>query len=348
MRRVLAGVLWVAGVCGTALSHAQPITSTETTPGCAWAHWHPDQGPSVGAWGKADILTQRPNDADTLFNIASVSKPFTALAVLLLAQDKQVDLDAPLAQYLPHMTGELGRPTLRQMLRHTSGLPDYIAPLFDAGREHETATSEDALAVILQQPHLEFAPGTRFAYSNTGYFLLAQVVERVSGQSLAAFSSQYIFQPLGMHHTVIVDHYPSRLPALARAYENQDGRLHLRESSWEQTGDGQVHTSAQDMLRWLQHVAHNTSLTTPRGAPAAGLLTLLTEDAAPRASKPEDSYHFGLEAVSLGEDVVWAHEGGWAGYRSFMAYAPNGRRGAAVLCNTTDVNVKAATEALLR
>ncbi|MFT0531581.1 serine hydrolase domain-containing protein [Castellaniella hirudinis] len=345
MKRLLAMTLWA--VCAAAQAQVPHPAPDDALPGCAWARLQPGGASATGAWGLADRQTGRANDADTLFNIASVSKQFTALAVLLLAQDGQLDLDAPLSRYLPQMTGALGQPTLRQMLHHTSGLPDYISPLFDAGREADTVTVEDTLALIRSQAGLDFAPGTRFAYSNTGYFLLAQVVEHISGSSLAAFSRQYIFEPLNLRATTIVDRYPSGLARLARGYEMKDGQLRISESRWEQTGDGQVHTSARDLLIWLRHLDDDTPLTTPAGRATPGVLTLLTEGRAPEPGIG-DRYRYGLSAVAFGDEAAWAHGGGWAGYRSLMAYVPGSHRGAAVLCNTTEVDVHERLEAMLQ
>ncbi|MGB6103873.1 MAG: serine hydrolase domain-containing protein [Pusillimonas sp.] len=347
MKRMLAALLLGAGVGMGAHAHGLLPAKTEAMPGCAWALLHSATTPATGAWGDADTETGRAIDAGTVFNIASVSKQFTALAILLLVQDKQLDLDRPLSQYLPQITGELGKPTLRQMLRHTGGLPDYIDPLFEAGREDEVVTAAETLEVIARQPRLRFAPGARFEYSNTGYFLLAQVVEHVSGQALATFSRQYIFEPLGMRDTTIVDHYPSGITAMARGYQIDAGRARISESRWEQTGDGQVHASARDMLRWLRHLDDDTVLSTPSGRPAdAGVLSLLTSGDTP-VSEARNGYQFGLEAIKLEHENAWAHGGGWAGYRSFMAYAPESRRGVAVLCNTTDVSARGAAGEIL-
>src|SRR5690606_34003094 len=132
---------------------------------------------------------------------------------------------------------------------------------------------------------------------------------------LAAFSRQYIFQPLGLRDTSIVDHYPSGISVLAHGYEAQDGQSIPSESRWEQTGDGQVHTNARDMLRWLRHLDNDTPLTTPGGLHTPGVQTLLTDGAAPVVGSPRDSYYHGLEAVRLDGEAMWAHAGGWAGYR---------------------------------
>jgi CubicO group peptidase (beta-lactamase class C family) len=316
-------------------------------PGCSWARLKADAGWDIGGWGYADVEKQHRIDEDTVFNIASVSKQFTALAVMLLVRDGKLDLDAPLARYLPRLPGELGRPALRQVLRHTGGLPDYMDPLIEAGRLDEAVTVSETFDVLAQDPQLLFEPGSRFEYSNTGYFLLAQVVEAVSGKTLAAFSRQYVFEPLGMRDTHIVDHYPSGITQLARGYRANGGKVGISESSWEQTGDGQVHTSAGDMLRWLRHMAADTSLRTPSGERAPGVLSMLTDGQEPHPEDGDGSYYYGIEALRLGDAQTWGHGGGWAGYRSFLAYAPQTRQGVAIMCNITGLNLRAMAERML-
>ncbi|TKR55078.1 beta-lactamase family protein [Allopusillimonas ginsengisoli] len=331
-------------VVNTQTQRTDPTSGTVgaiSEPGCSWALLYQGIEPETGGWGAADLETGRLNGVDTVFNIASISKQFTALAVLLLARDAQLDLDQAVMHYLPQLDKELGKPTLRQLLRHTSGMPDYIDPLIDAGRETEAVTAVETLELVAGQHHLHFEPGSRFEYSNTGYFLLAQVVEHVSGQSLASFSRQYIFKPLGMPYTLIVDHYPSGINKLARGYQVKAGQTHINEPTWEQTGDGQVHTNASDMLQWLRRLDSNTPMTTPAGKQTAGILSLLTSDTEPVVdADTRKSYWNGLEAMKLGEQITWAHSGGWGGYRSFMAYAPASHRGVVIMCNTTGANLK--------
>ncbi len=340
MRRLIGLALLGLGLSVNAL--ASPLLK----PGCAWILLHPEQGERIGSWGWADLEKRQYIDEHTRFNLASLSKQFTALAVLMLVRDGKLALDEPVARYWPDLPGELGKPTVRQVLRHTGGLPDYIEPLYQAGREHETVTVSETLEVLAAHPALRFTPGERFEYSNTGYFLLAQLVERVSGQPLSRFSQRYIFEPLGMDETAIVDRYPSALPQLARGYRVKDGQVQNSESSWEQTGDGQVHSSAADMWRWLQHLEQDTVLQSPEGQPLMGLRSLLTQSA---PTEPKDNYQFGLETVQLGQDyAAWGHGGGWAGYHSFMAYSPERRQGAAVMCNAIHWDVRAMAERLLQ
>ncbi len=338
-RRVLAAL------CGLGMAMgAQAQDATAPQPGCAWTLLHPVKGEATGAWGFADVDRSIAIDAQTQFNLASLSKQFTALAVLLLAEDGRLELDQPLARYWPDLPGELGRPTVRQVLQHRGGLPDYIEPLYQAGREAQTVTVAETLAVLEATPSLRFAPGEHFEYSNTGYFLLAQLVERLSGASLATFSQQYIFNPLGMERTAIVDRYPAALPQMARGYRVKDGQAQRVESTWEQTGDGQVHSSAADIGRWLEHLEKDTVLISPEGRPLPGVRTMLTQS---HPLTPTGNYQFGLEALQVGALAVWGHGGGWAGYHSFMAYSPERRQGAAVMCNAIHLDVRSMTQRLL-
>lgn len=315
-------------------------------PGCAWTLLHPVHGSRTGSWGWADLDKAQPITENTRFNLASLSKQFTALTVLMLVQDEKLALDESLARYWPELPAELGKPTIRQLLQHTSGLPDYITPLYNKGLEDSAVTVAETLEVLAAHPSLRFTPGARFEYSNTGYFLLAQLVERVSDQPLKQFSQHYIFEPLGMSQTAIVDHYPSTLPQLARGYRINDGLVEQSESTWEQTGDGQVHSSAVDLLLWLQHLEQDTVLMSPEGKPLVGLRSLLTQSA---PTTPKDNYQFGLETLELEDDYpAWGHAGGWAGYHSFIAYSPEQHQGAAVMCNAIHWDVRAMTERLIK
>lgn len=346
LRGVALSALWAL-----ACSHATQAAPVVETPGCAWVLTQGQHSIQTGGHGLTSLEQGRAIDADTLFNVASVSKQFTALAVLLLAADQALQLDDALHRHLPELPTALGRPTLRQLLAHRGGLPDYIEPLLQT-RAHERVTARETLDVLAHHDQPRFAPGTRFEYSNTGYFLLAQVVERVSGQSLREFSGQRIFRPLGMHATRVVDRYP--LPEVAppgewaRGYRSEgDGKFVRDESLWEQVGDGQVHTSARDMGRWLLHLDADTPLVTRDGAATPGVRSLLLGIDV-RAQKKRVDYRNGLEARVLNGHGAWVHAGGWAGYASLMAWLPQSRRAVALLCNRSDLDMRGRLRQLLK
>ena len=139
------------------------------------------------------------------------------------------------------------------LLNHTSGLRDYLTLMELAGINTDSVTTdEDALQIIARQKALNFAPGSDWLYSNTGFFLLSVIVKRVSGKTLREFAAENIFTPLGMTHTQYRDDHTALIPNRAMAYdakENKDGYT-LDVSYFEQTGDGAVHTSVEDLLKW--------------------------------------------------------------------------------------------------
>ena len=220
-------------------------------PGCAVGVIQSGKLVHAAGYGFADIELGVRIDADTVFNIASTSKQFTAFALLLLARDGRLALDDSVRKFVPELPRYADAVTLRQLMHHTGGLRSYVELLLLAGRTFaERTTREDALAAIVRQRGADDEPGNAFAYSNTGYFLMSLIIERVSGQSLNDFSQANIFSPLGMMSTSIVDHYPADIPRLARGYSVSEAGTSISESAWEQTGDGQVHTTVRDLALW--------------------------------------------------------------------------------------------------
>ena len=177
-------------------------------------------------YGLANLERAEPITPDTRFLLGSVSKQFTALAVMILADRGRLRYDAPIATYLPEFSGRAGRITVEELLHHQGGLPEYEQLFVDRGlvdrdwpRSVTTPpsrfepTAPDALDLLARADSLEFAPGSRFEYSNSGYMVLAQIVARVSGQRFADFLRENVFAPLGMRETVLYDERrPAELP----------------------------------------------------------------------------------------------------------------------------------------
>jgi CubicO group peptidase (beta-lactamase class C family) len=306
-------------------------------PGCAVGVIRGGELIHAAGYGFADMEQGTRIDADTVFNIASTSKQFTAFALMLLAREGELSLDDSVRRYVPELPAYADIVSLRQLMHHTGGLRSYIELLLLGGRTFaERTTREDALAVIARQRGFDDVPGHAFAYSNTGYFLLSVVVERVSGRTLAEFSQANIFFPLGMTSTSIVDRYPADIAQLARGYLVSQAGASIGESAWEQTGDGQVHTSVRDLALW------DANFYVPR----VGDRTIIDE--MQRSGVLHDGhavgYGAGLFLSTRSGLVTVSHGGGWAGYRSELLRFPERRLSVIVLSNRDDVDACALAQ----
>lgn len=288
--------------------------------------------------GLADVAAGTGISANTLFNIASVSKQFTAFAILLLEQRKLLKLDDSIRDFLPELDGYADAVTVRHLLHHTGGLREYSGLLALSGRTlSDKVTAKETLELLARQSAPNAAAGTRFSYSNTGYFLLSQIIERASGVSLKRFAEESIFKPLAMTSTTYVDRYPSGLP-IARGYTVAAGHATINESPWEQAGQGRVHTTLRDLARW------DANFYTGQ----VGGLDLMRKLATPGtldSGAPLD-YAGGLQASEYRGLALIEHSGSWAGYRSDYLRFPTERISIAVLCNRTDARASERSRAV--
>ena len=171
----------------------------------------------TGGFGCGDLETGRPITADTVFNIASISKQMTAFAVLLLAQEGRLSLDESARRYVPELGSYAEPVTIGMLLHHSGGLADYMDSAEAVGIDTEHKLTEaQVLAFVGAMIAADRPAGTAYAYSNTGYFLLSLIVERTSGSRMKAFAESRILRPLGMDRSAIVDAYPTGIAALAR------------------------------------------------------------------------------------------------------------------------------------
>ena len=198
-------------------------------------------------YGSANLEYGVPNTPATVFDLASVSKQFTAFAIYLLAQDGKLSLDDDVRKHLPKLH-DFGKViTIRQLLHHTSGVRDQSNLLLLAGwRLEDVITDEDVARLLFQQTELNFAPGDRFLYSNSGYTLLAMVVKQVSGKTLPEFAKERIFDPLGMAHTHFQDDYGIVVKDRAYSYARQpDGQYQYVALS-----TSSLFSTIGDLARW--------------------------------------------------------------------------------------------------
>lgn len=307
-------------------------------PGCSAAVGVEGKVAWTGVAGLAAITNSAKITADTVFDIGSVSKQFTATAVLLLAAAGNLAMDDSLAQYVPEMPPWATNVTLAQLMHHTSGIPDYIGLLQEQGFSYADRTTEaQALQALVTAPELVFRPGSRFQYSNSNYLLLGEVVHRVSGKPLPDYLSAELFTPLNL--AMVMDPVAS-LPDKALSYNETDGRADYRvaDSKWEQVGDGGIQTTPSQLVRWADNYR-----TGKIGGPA--LLNAQLEGAVPTEPGGGDRYGAGIFSLANG---MLDHDGAWAGFVTAFRVSSDRRTSVAISCNLDKQDPEAMADALGR
>lgn len=305
------------------------------TPGCAIGVSRQGELVLEREYGMANLETGTPIGSHTIFNAASIAKQVTAMAVMLLVRDDKLSLDDDVREFIPELP-DYGTPIrVRHLLTHTSGLRDYFEMLILArGRfEENRITVADVMDIVTRQKALNFDPGDEFGYSNTGYALLATVVERVSGQSLRDFAAERIFIPLDMSQTHFHDDYTALVPGRASGYDARGTGWRRSTPNYDAYGATNLYTTVGDLLRWAANFDH------PRVGDRAIVERMATS--AVLTNGDSTSYGFGL---SLGNDrgaKVEEHEGADPGYRAYLGRYPEHGLGVAVLCNTRSAHAVA-------
>ena len=209
-------------------------------------------------FGMANLDYDVPNTpSSTLFNLASASKPFTAMSITLLAQQGRLSLDDDIRKYVPEIPKYDETITIRHLIHHTSGIREYQALVFFSGLGTDNYYSDKAILNLLaRQKNISFAPGAKYQYSNSGYFLLGVIVERVSGKSLRAFAEENIFKPLGMKNTRFYDNRFEVVKNRAAGYRvGPDKSIRARSSLYDLVGAGGLLSTVEDLSLWEQNTS---------------------------------------------------------------------------------------------
>jgi CubicO group peptidase (beta-lactamase class C family) len=296
------------------------------SPGCALAIYHDGVIAYERGYGMASLELSVPITPQTVFDIGSTSKQFTAACIGLLAQDGKLALDDDIRKYLPELPRGEKPITIRHLLNHASGLRDYIEVMSLAGfREQDRTTAAETLTAITRQKTQNFPPGEKHLYSNTGFFLLAQIVERVSKKSLREFAHERIFAPLAMRHTEILDDCTHIVRNKANSYGPDEAGFIALTSDWEQTGDGAVQTTVEDLQLWDENFYSGK---------VGG--TALREMLLTRGKLNDGTvldYCSGLMTGKVrGLDIV-KHGGAWVGFRAELVRFPSQHFSVVCLCN---------------
>ncbi len=279
-------------------------------------------------YGYADLEKQTPVTPDTSFRLASVSKQFTAAAVLALADDGKLSIDDPVAHYLPALAPYNGV-TIRHLLTHTGGLPEYYDTI---DTDKARPTNADALALLGQMASPDFAPGERYAYSNPGYDMLAPLVEGASGMEFAAFMKERIFEPAGMTSALIHDHRPPVIPNRALGYA-PDGDAYAPNDDDPLNGivgSGGMYASLNDFFHWDQALYSDSPLN--ESSIEAAFTPMQLNDGT------STDYGFGWRIDEYDGRPRVRHGGSWVGFRTHIARYPDDAFSIVILSNRADMD----------
>lgn len=275
-------------------------------------------------YGKADIENDVPATPATVYRIGSITKQFTAAAVMRLVEKGSVRLGDSIGKYLPNLPKAWRQVRVRQLLNHTSGIPSYTDLGESWARRWGEHMSPDTLVALTANKPMDFAPGTGWRYDNTGYVLLGMLLEKVSGRPYAAYLDSTMFKPLGLGSTLYCDRAPL-IPHRARGYQ-RDGKSFTNAPYLDMSqpyAAGALCSSVGDLARW------NRLLATGKVVSPASYAQMTT----PEGTAGLNHYGFGLVRGALGSHIVIEHGGGIHGFITSNAYFPNDSLSITVLTN---------------
>jgi len=284
------------------------------------------------AFGTADFQKDTPLQIDSKFQIASVSKQFTAVAVMMLEEKGRLSYQDTVSNIIKNFPYE--RVTIKQLLHHTAGMPNYMWLLEHKWDQDKKAYNDDIVHLMdKHNTNLYFRPGYRYDYSNTGYAVLALVVEKVSGKRFADFMEDHVFDPLEMNDTFVYSNaldrdYPQRLQGYYRRWHRYNP---IRETVHDGiVGDKNIYSTVRDLYKWDQALYKNSLLSNESLEKAFTPLKV--------RGKWEYPYGFGFRIKTVNDKKVVYHTGLWEGFRSnFMRYIED--QNTIIILNHTNINV---------
>jgi CubicO group peptidase (beta-lactamase class C family) len=303
---------------------------TTHSPGCSIAVIKEGKIIYERGYGMANLEHCITNKPGTVFRIASTSKQFTAACIAMLYLRGQLDLNASIRTYIPELSETYQPVTVRQMVHHISGIRDYLELQELRGMgDDDFYTPQDVLDVLYRQKALNFKEGSEYLYSNSGYFLLGEIVKRVSGKTLAEFAKENIFDPLGMTSTHFQDDCKVIVPNRATGYSPTEDGFRIDETILPIVGDGAVFTTVEDMARWDLNFYDNKL--------DKGLIELTLTRGKLNDGKEID-YAFGLTHGEYRGLKVVEHGGSFVGFRSEIMRFPEQRFTVVILCNLSSMD----------
>jgi CubicO group peptidase (beta-lactamase class C family) len=278
------------------------------------------------AFGFSDFEKKKVLDTSAVFNIASTTKPFTALAIMMLKEQKKLSYEDKLVKFLPDFPSYTKDITIKQLLTHTSGIKDYENELH-LSRKIPVLTSKIVYDSLIHQKNLNFNPGEKYSYSNSGYFLLAQVIEKISGVSYKEFIEKNVFHPIGMSHSCVLEEttkaIPNRVNAFTGYWQKNEDDLNCKVP-----GDGNIYTTAMDLFRFEQSL-YSDILIQQKSLKAA------YDTSALKPAMKHVKYGFGWMIESDNAGSIVFHPGGLGGFRCFLWRNLDTRSTLIILSNNT-------------
>jgi CubicO group peptidase (beta-lactamase class C family) len=286
------------------------------------------------SYGLASLENRVALSSDSIFYLASVSKQFTAMCILLLAEKGKLDLSQDVREIIPETRQFEERISIQNLLNHTSGIPDYLSLIgYQLGRHgQDYFDNSHGLEIISKLHFLDFKPNERFDYSNSNYILLSSIVEKISGVSIAQFARQNIFEPMQMHSTTFDDDRFKVINGRVYSYDRLDNeskeyRVMLKNSAT--VGDGGLLSSLADLIKWESNLQNNTQL------PSEVLEAL--HKSHPFSNGEYNQYANGIELASHNGHDIHYHGGGFDGFGTLTLRVPSQKLSVIYLSNNPSV-----------
>lgn len=361
-RKIVFGLSFIIGASSSGTATDVDIAShfsafeAQKTPGCNVGIIEKGELVHQAGYGIANMELDVPLDGSQVHRMASVSKQFTAMAVLLLAEEGKIDLDEDIRSYLPDLMDYTEKVTVNQMLGHVSGMGDYdlIAasyegPKAESSIELKSAAggpfrlgNEDYLTIqefydVMKNVPLKHEPNAKFYYSNNAYFLLSMLVEKVTGESLRAYAKKRIFEPLGMDTTFFSDDPVEIVKNRASGYKkNTSGEFVTDMTNLFWVGDGGLHTNLEDMLKWDQNFYRPKIGKNPKQ-----LIALLNQPNSDHKTQDGSYYANGQFVENLYGHLSYSHSGGWLGTSTYYSRTPDKGISVILMCNDAGIDPEA-------
>ncbi len=297
------------------------------------------------SFGNANEETNQKLNDSSIFELASCSKQFTAMGIMILKEKKKLKLDDPISKFIPQLSNYKGV-TIKNLLNHTSGLPDYMELMDSLFDKTKIATNKDIIAIFGKvQPEILFEPNVKYEYSNTGYALLATIIEKVSGQTYANFLQKNIFSPLKMTNSFVYTRRlaPKKIDNYAFGYVKSDSlKKYILPDSLPETkmviwidgivGDGCVNSTVIDLLKW-DRALYTNKLLSKEGMEELFQVATLND-------KSKTKYGFGWEIDNNADfGKIVSHSGGWPGYVTYIERHITNDKTIIILQNHNNVSI---------